>query len=153
MDYRLEYSTNGKVVCIAVSQKTGIDTTKIFLKKGHSVGDQPNFVKQLFNVNGINGVTLMLDTIMIEKDDLFFWIDIMPRILEIIKNDFASDKILDETRPPTTIRLIPLWKYLEDGDEEPDTDLDLEEELTDVQVNSLNEKDLETYNDLHDLES
>src|SRR5699024_2745935 len=58
--------------------------------------DVPQYVRDLFHINGIKGLFRVVDFITIERDPRVEWEEILPKVIEVIGSKVGADNLFSE---------------------------------------------------------
>lgn len=100
-------------------------------KKGDDLVNAPNYLKELFEIDGVKGVYRVMDFIALERNPKFTWESILPKVRATIGSDEANDDLSTENNTKKAadeafgevkvwvqmFRGIPMQIKLNDGEE------------------------------------
>lgn len=81
--------------------KTLLDGETLNFKKSDDLTDAPDYIKQLFEVNGIINLYRVVDFITIARHPRTPWEEILPAVREVLGTRESDDTILDEISQKT----------------------------------------------------
>jgi len=102
MKFRLEYMSDHNVLTIHLDKRLTSGFSEIYKSETDNENDQPEYIKKIWQIEGIDRVVLFRYQITIFKAEVFKWTEeAIKKIILALLNDFESViGVAEETAPP-----------------------------------------------------
>lgn len=117
MKYKLEYYPNPEVLGIHLKKRVTTKSIKIFYFPEDDIEEQPQFVKDLFRIDGIDCLSLRQFEVSLTKGTAFSWEELLPSIFEVLSVNLDSGEKMEETGKPIRYHISREGYRVENSDD------------------------------------
>ncbi len=106
MKYQLEYHPNPEIVTVHLNKVVAKKSIQTFEGDTEMDDDErPQFVKDLFRIDGVESVTLQRYEVSLKKGTAFEWEEIISTVLELLNTTFNSAGELEKKGEPLRYKI------------------------------------------------